>query len=120
MTGLHEVDEAVALLTRGNLRLVLWMAKKYRAQNAFFLDMVQEGNMGLARAARKFDHRKGAGFGTYANWWVRQSIERYLSHHSRTIRIPVTVRPLCVGYGKRFGCWSVRTAKCRRRNRLPR
>ena len=46
--------------------------------------------MGLMRAARKFDYRKGAGFGTYANWWVRQSIERYLSHHSRTIRIPVT------------------------------
>jgi len=88
--GCHRVDNAVGLLTRGNLRLVLWMAKKYRNRNTFFLDMVQEGNMGLMRAARKFDHGKGASFGTYANWWVRQAIERYLSHHARTIRIPVT------------------------------
>ena len=90
VNAVKDVDDAVALLTRGNLRLVLWMAKKYRNRSTFFLDMVQEGNLGLMRAARKFDHRKGAGFGTYANWWVRQSIERYLSHHSRTIRIPVT------------------------------
>ena len=89
LTGQHKVDEAVAELTRGNLRLVLWMAKKYRNRTSSFLDMVQEGNVGLMRGARKFSHRKGARFGTYASWWVRQAIERYLAHHSRTIRIPV-------------------------------
>lgn len=89
LTGRHQVDEAVVELTRGNLRLVLWMAKKYRNRTSSFLDMVQEGNVGLMRGARKFSHRKGARFGTYASWWVRQSIERYLAHHSRTIRIPV-------------------------------
>jgi RNA polymerase sigma factor (sigma-70 family) len=89
LTGRHKVDEAVVELTRGNLRLVLWMAKKYRNRTSSFLDMVQEGNVGLMRGARKFSHRKGARFGTYASWWVRQSIERYLAHHSRTIRIPV-------------------------------
>jgi RNA polymerase sigma factor (sigma-70 family) len=89
LAGRHKVDEAVVELTRGNLRLVLWMAKKYRNRTSSFLDMVQEGNVGLMRGARKFSHRKGARFGTYASWWVRQSIERYLAHHSRTIRIPV-------------------------------
>jgi RNA polymerase sigma factor (sigma-70 family) len=87
-TAAQRIDEAVVALTRGNLRLVLWMAKKYR-NRAFYLDMVQEGNVGLMRAARKFDHRKGARFGSYAGWWIRQAIEGYLSRHSRTIRIPV-------------------------------
>jgi RNA polymerase primary sigma factor len=80
----HVVDE----LTRRNLRLVLWMARKYK-NRTFYLDMIQEGNVGLMRAARKFDHRKGARFGSYAGWWIRQSIEGFLSRHSRTIRIPV-------------------------------
>jgi RNA polymerase primary sigma factor len=86
--GSAEVENAVAQLTKANLRLVLWMAKKYRSRS-FYLDMVQEGNLGLIRAARKFDHRKGARFGSYAGWWIRQAVEGYLSRHSRTIRIPV-------------------------------
>ena len=84
----HELEKCVVTLTRSNLRLVLWMAKRYRSRS-FYLDMVQEGNLGLMRAARKFDHRKGARFGSYAGWWIRQAIEGYLSRHSRTIRIPV-------------------------------
>ncbi|MFT4624193.1 MAG: RNA polymerase sigma factor (sigma-70 family) [Myxococcota bacterium] len=86
--GNAEVERCVVTLTRCNLRLVLWMAKRYRSRS-FYLDMVQEGNLGLMRAARKFDHRKGARFGSYAGWWIRQAIEGYLSRHSRTIRIPV-------------------------------
>jgi RNA polymerase sigma factor (sigma-70 family) len=83
-----DVESCVVTLTRSNLRLVLWMAKRYR-NRSFYLDMVQEGNLGLMRAGRKFDHRKGARFGSYAGWWIRQAIEGYLSRHSRTIRIPV-------------------------------
>ncbi len=82
------IDKVVEELTSRNLRLVLWMARKYK-NRLFYLDMIQEGNVGLMRAARKFDHRKGAKFGSYAGWWIRQSIEGFLSRHSRTIRIPV-------------------------------
>lgn len=84
----QRLDRVVDELTRRNLRLVLWMARKYK-NRTFYLDMIQEGNVGLMRAARKFDHRKGARFGSYAGWWIRQSIEGFLSRHSRTIRIPV-------------------------------
>jgi RNA polymerase primary sigma factor len=90
---LVELDECVMILTRANLRLVLWMAKKYRSRS-FYLDMIQEGNLGLMRASRKFDHRKGARFGSYAGWWIRQAIEGYLSRNSRTIRIPVNTLSL--------------------------
>ena len=91
--ALHEIEECVTVLTRANLRLVLWMAKKYRGRS-FYLDMIQEGNLGLMRASRKFDHRKGARFGSYAGWWIRQALEGYLSRQSRTIRIPVNTLSL--------------------------
>ena len=91
--ALHEIEDVVTVLTRANLRLVLWMAKKYRTRS-FYLDMIQEGNLGLMRASRKFDHRKGARFGSYAGWWIRQALEGYLSRQSRTIRIPVNTLSL--------------------------
>jgi RNA polymerase primary sigma factor len=76
-------------LIRSNLRLVISIAKNYRGQGLSFLDLIQEGNVGLMRAVDKFDHRQGNRFSTYATWWVRQAITRALSYQSRTIRLPV-------------------------------
>lgn len=87
-TAQASLEAAVNALTEANLRLVLHIAKKYPPKSVAFLDLVQEGNMGLMKAARKFDHAIGARFSTYATWWIRQGIERSLSNHSRTIRIP--------------------------------
>ena len=77
------------LLIRSNLRLVISIAKNYRGQGLSFLDLIQEGNVGLMRAVDKFDYRQGNRFSTYATWWVRQAITRALSYQSRTIRLPV-------------------------------
>jgi len=89
MRAVHNGQRAKSELIQANLRLVVSIAKRYSGRGMQFLDLIQEGNLGLMRAVDKFDHTKGFKFSTYATWWIRQAITRSIADQARTIRIPV-------------------------------
>ena len=84
-----DADIARKKLIQANLRLVISIAKRYTGQGILFMDLVQEGSLGLIKAANRFDYKKGFKFSTYATWWIKQTIIRAIANNSRSIRIPV-------------------------------
>jgi len=109
----ERASDATQLLIQANLRLVVYIAKEYIGRGLAFLDLVQEGNVGLLRAAKRYDHTKGFRFSTYAAWWIRQAIGRAVSNHSRLIRIPARLRD-------RFNqLWGIRRAMVQKKGREP-
>jgi len=88
---MRDGQDAFDHLVTANSRLVISIAKKYVGRGLSFLDLIQEGNVGLLRAARKFDYKRGHKFSTYATWWIRQAVTRAIADHGRTIRVPVHI-----------------------------
>lgn len=97
-----ESEDAKKQLVRANLRLVISIAKRYIGHGVLFMDLVQEGSLGLIKAAEKFDYKKNFRFSTYATWWIRQTISRAIANNSKTIRIPVHMLDKIKTYKKEF------------------
>src|SRR5437016_4228306 len=88
----HGDTQALHQMVEANLRLVIAVAKRYRGEGIVMQDLVQEGNIGLLRAAQKFDYRKGHRFSTYAIWWIRQAVRRAVAHHAYALHVPVHIQ----------------------------